>query len=660
MSELETHARALTYLRVSSKRQMDTAVDIDPDGNSIATQRDYVGRKAVALGTGIRQEFLEPGTSAQTIEKRMVFRQLLRFIQEHPDEIDYVIIYMRSRAFRNYIDAGVTERQLSKLGVKLVSAKEDFGEGIWGDAMKAVADIMNEVQVRMSGEDIRLKMEHKARGGGTIRRAPVGYKNVRGEHEGRLVNTIAVDEVRGPFIRQAFELYAEGDISIENLAGVMADLGLTTRPTAKWPEQPVSPSKLHTILRDPYYVGFVTYNDELIPGRHQPIVSQALFDQVQDVLTARSQAGQRDRLLFHYLKGMVFCARCQAAGRTGRLIYTEAKGRTGGIHPYFFCRLRQTKTCDLPYLPMHQVERAIEAHYQTLALPGDFIDSVQAALRETMEQQQESTQALHDTLRRQLARLVVQEERLVDLAADGSLPQGRIRARLNKIALDRQSIEEKLGRTGDELAAGAELLRTSLELSRDPAGLYRRAPDRVRRFLNETFFERFYVNEHGLVAEAELRPPFDEFGGAVATYYRRRQPGGQVVVPGADDGTNEAPGAAGGFMEPGREVVSWNLAEVFSVGGSNKTVMVGVTGFEPATSSSRTRSGWRSCQALHVPCQVRALVCVGWERAREHRATTSSPRILPSADVCAVAGAITSKPKASATGTDRAQIRSLS
>jgi len=154
---------------------MDTAVDIDSDGNSIATQREFVIRKAGLLGTTVRKEFTEPGTSAQTIEKRLVFRDMLRFIKEHPGEIDYVIIYMRSRAFRNYVDAGVTERQLAALGVKLISAKEDFGDGIWGDAMKAVADIMNEVQVRMSGEDIRSKLEHKARSGGTISRAKLGY-----------------------------------------------------------------------------------------------------------------------------------------------------------------------------------------------------------------------------------------------------------------------------------------------------------------------------------------------------------------------------------------------------------------------------------------------------------------------------------------------------
>ena len=40
--------------------------------------------------------------------------------------------------------------------------------------MKGVADIMNEVQVRMSGEDIKVKLQHKAMNGGTIGRAKLG------------------------------------------------------------------------------------------------------------------------------------------------------------------------------------------------------------------------------------------------------------------------------------------------------------------------------------------------------------------------------------------------------------------------------------------------------------------------------------------------------
>ena len=137
--------KAVLYLRVSSKKQTETAVDIDKDGNSIATQRDICGQKAVAVNADIVEEFVEPGVSAQTIEKRPVFQALLKFLQEHRD-VDYVIVYARSRAFRNFTDAAITRRHLDKLGVRLLSAREDFGEGTYAEAMEAVTDIMNQVQ----------------------------------------------------------------------------------------------------------------------------------------------------------------------------------------------------------------------------------------------------------------------------------------------------------------------------------------------------------------------------------------------------------------------------------------------------------------------------------------------------------------------------------
>jgi DNA invertase Pin-like site-specific DNA recombinase len=330
---------------------MDTAADIDPEGNSIATQREQCLARAAKLDATVVREFVEPGTSAQTIEKRPVFREMLAYLTEHP-HIDYVVIYMRSRAFRNLGDAVLTKRRLERMQIKLVSAKEDFGEGIMADAMEAVTDIINEVQVRMSGEDIKVKMRHKAENGGTIGRARLGYRNVRIEHEGRLVNSIALDEDRAPLIRLAWELYATGDYTIDRLHATMADQGLTTRPSRRNPAQPIAASQLHRMLSDPYYTGVVVYRGQLYPGRHPAIVSQELFDRVQQVLEARSGRGQRDRVLFHYLKGMLFCLRCQQAGRTSRLIYIEARGRNGTMHPYYLCRGRQEHLCDLPHLPL--------------------------------------------------------------------------------------------------------------------------------------------------------------------------------------------------------------------------------------------------------------------------------------------------------------------
>src|SRR5215469_9254267 len=91
--EDEPVKRSIRYLRVSSKRQLDTDADIDPDGNSIDTQRKICQAREKALGLVNVDEYIEPGTSAQSIEKRPVFRKMLKRIIEQRD-VDCVIIYM--------------------------------------------------------------------------------------------------------------------------------------------------------------------------------------------------------------------------------------------------------------------------------------------------------------------------------------------------------------------------------------------------------------------------------------------------------------------------------------------------------------------------------------------------------------------------------------
>jgi len=162
--EASPGGEAVLYFRVSTTRQMNTAIDIDANGNSIATQREACRSRARRAQATVVKEYLEPGNSAQSISKRPVFWEILRYVEEHPD-VRYVVIYMRSRAFRNLADAAITKRILASMGVKLISAKEDFGEGYMADAMEAVTDIMNEVQVRQSGEDIKQKLLNKAKHG---------------------------------------------------------------------------------------------------------------------------------------------------------------------------------------------------------------------------------------------------------------------------------------------------------------------------------------------------------------------------------------------------------------------------------------------------------------------------------------------------------------
>ncbi len=382
---------------------------------------------------------------------------------------------------------------------------------------------------------------------------------------------------------KAFELYATGDLSIDLLQMTMTDLGLTTRPSGRWPqEKPVSTSKLHAMLSDPYYAGWVTVDGQLVHGRHTPIISQELFDRVQQVLEARSKLGKRDRVLQHYLKGQLFCQRCDSAGRTSRLIYTEARGRNGEYYGYFLCRSRQDGLCDLPHLPADQVEAAVCRHYVGLKVAEDFASAVRSEIEQGIADSERLTRELDSRLRSQLAKLDAREERLIDLAADGVLSRSKIQERSNSIRVERTRIQAALADTSAELTLGAERLNECLDLVADPAQLYENAPDSVRRQLNQALFEKFLIDDGGnfvAVIEDVLRAPFEEIRTAERVYHLANRSASVTPIS-----KNQKAAPADGS---GESVAV--LADIYPVGVSSKRVMVELRGFEPLTPSLRTR-----------------------------------------------------------------------
>jgi len=487
---------AVLYLRVSTQRQLHTAIDIDPDGNSIATQREATRKRAKRLKAPIAQEFVEPGHSAQSIAKRPVFRELLHYIEDHP-EVGYVIIYMRSRVFRNQTDAAITKRILASMDVKLISAKEEFGEGYMADAMEAITDIMNEVQVRQSGEDISNKMLHKAKNGGTTGRAKLGYLNVRKDVDGHLVNSIDIDPKRAQLITWAFTQYATGEYSLTRLQQELAEQGLATRRTARWEEKPISRSKLGAILRDPYYLGMVTYKGQVFPGKHAALVTPELFERVQRVLDARKQRNQRDIVHAHFLRAMLRCGRCHAEGRDRQLVYTQAINRHGDAYEYYLCMGRQDHTCDLPHLSVTLVEAAILREVQALQLTPAEITAMREQVTSRLEQRLSAEREAHARVKKELAALDVKEERLLDLVADGSLTTDRVRERLGKLQIQRNTLTQRLAATADYVQQESDMVLNYLDLLEQPGACYAAAHDNVKRKLLAAYFSQIWIDDDG-------------------------------------------------------------------------------------------------------------------------------------------------------------------
>jgi DNA invertase Pin-like site-specific DNA recombinase len=188
---------AIAYYRVSNKRQVET--EYDPEGNSLLTQRARVEETARQLGKVIIDEYVEPGVSALPLDKRRPrFRDMIdRIIQQR--DAKYVIVYILNRFARNLYEYAAVGLALEKLGVTVISAKEPVnGDDPATRMTRGMIAVYNQYRSEASSAEIKEKLANKARRGGTIGCAPVGYLNVTEKFEGRDVNTVVVDPERGP------------------------------------------------------------------------------------------------------------------------------------------------------------------------------------------------------------------------------------------------------------------------------------------------------------------------------------------------------------------------------------------------------------------------------------------------------------------------------
>jgi site-specific DNA recombinase len=579
MSADSAQPTGVLYLRVSTPSQVKT--DYDPEGISIPAQREACMRKAAQLGVQVIEEYIEPGKTATSMDKRPAFQAMLERIRTQRD-VNYVIVYKLSRMNRNRLDDAFVLSRLRKYKATLVSATESIDETPVGQLMHGILAAFNEYRSAEDGADIRYKMGEKAKHGGTLGKAPLGYLNVRDRFEGREVRAVAIDPERATFVPLAFELYATGQYSLERLADELTARGLRTRP-GRYPAGPVSDSKLGAMLRDRYYLGVVSYNGAEYPGRHPALVTQELFDQVQSILDASGVSGERRRTHNHYLKGTLWCDRCEQRGRHSRLIITRATGRRGVEYFYFLCRGRQEHVCDLPHLPMEYVEDAVLRYWGTQRLPEELIARIQHNLERVLHETSTSLRLLREQLAAELARIDVQEENLLDLAADATLAADKVRTRLTRLQAQRKRAQEQLANSDDRMECGAAVLTAQLDLLKNPQELYRQLSDHGRRLLNQATFQELLIDQDRdelsieVVGQTYTEPVRDLMLAAHA--YRQ-----QIDAAQAKNANRPAVND-----EPAGDTLAGLLAPISADRGWSKTAMVELRGLEPLTPCLQSR-----------------------------------------------------------------------
>ena len=401
-----------------------------------------------------------------------------------------LISHKLDRLARNRADDVEINRAFEDAGVRLVSTSENIDQTPGGMLLHGIMSNIAEFYSRNLANEVIKGMGEKARNGGTLGKAPLGYMNVRARDEnGREVRTIALDEERAPLIRLAFTEYATGNWTVRQLADHLNTLGLTIPPTPRRPAKSITATRLHEILRHPYYKGIVTFQGVEYPGKHEPLVDSQTWQTVQTILTSR-RYGERQRIHNHFLKSTVVCGQCGA-----RLSVQNAKNSKGTIYPYFVCARRcRLHDCAFTAVLIDVVEDRIVELYRAIELSAEDRTQIEHYLHDELAQIEGDKAKAVRSLTTRRTNIEDRRRRLLHAHYEGAVPLDLLKEEQAELSTELNQIERQLAAYQADAAEVRQYLTQALDLLEDCHRLYTAAPAHLKKLLNQVFFDRVLVN----------------------------------------------------------------------------------------------------------------------------------------------------------------------
>ena len=401
-----------------------------------------------------------------------------------------LISHKLDRLARNRADDVEINRAFEDAGVRLVSTSENIDQTPGGMLLHGIMSSIAEFYSRNLANEVIKGMGEKARNGGTLGKAPLGYMNVRARDEnGREVRTIALDEERAPLIRLAFTEYATGNWTVRQLADHLNTLGLTIPPTPRRPAKSITATRLHEILRHPYYKGIVTFQGVEYTGKHEPLVDSQTWQTVQTILTSR-RYGERQRIHNHFLKSTVVCGQCGA-----RLSVQNAKNSKGTIYPYFVCARRcRLHDCAFTAVLIDVVEERMVDLYRAIQLSTEDRTQIEHYLHDELAQIEGDKAKAVRSLTTRRTNIEDRRRRLLHAHYEGAVPLDLLKEEQAELSTELNQIERQLAAYQADAAEVRQYLTQALDLLEDCHRLYTAAPAHLKKLLNQVFFDRVLVN----------------------------------------------------------------------------------------------------------------------------------------------------------------------
>lgn len=473
--------KAIILARVSSKDQ--------EEGQSIPAQvrrlTEYAERRKIEI------EKIFQITESSSKETRKQFDEIIRLVRKHKDKVALITdtVDRLQRSFREtpLLDEmrrqGKLELHFLREGL-VINQESNSAQLLQWD----IGVLFASSYVRQLSDNVKRSKEQSVRNGEWICKAPIGYKNVTLPNGKK---TIEVDPNTAFYVTKMFELYATGLYSLKKVEAKIAEMGLRNSLG-----NPIKANQVDFILNNPFYYGEMKVKGQLYAHNYPPLVTQALYDEVQAVKKGHDKAPVQYAGKPMLFRGLITCDECGCAV-TGDI----KKGK----YVYYSCN-NAKGLCKKSWIREEALLEPILAYFDCIQLPEATVNEILGHLRKAFEHEQEFFNQSQASLRKELDQIQQRLSRLIDEHLDGNIDAGIYQQKLQEYKKRQKEITREMEAHVDADETCLLTIKTVVDLARRAKEIYLSSNlDEKRELLNLVFSNLKLRDKRLLVT---LREPF--------------------------------------------------------------------------------------------------------------------------------------------------------
>ncbi len=420
--------KAVILARVSTLRQ-------EKEGLSLKEiQLPKLQEYAKENGFEVAREFVFSESADRKI--RTKFNEMTDYVKKDP-EIKAIIAFRVDRITRNFRDAVEMDnlrldydKELHFAHDRLVIDKKSVGRDIqdWDLKVFLAKQTINRLK-----EDAFTTSQRKLSNYEWPSGAPFGYIN-RKDENGK--NWIFIDEPNAQIVIKVYEWYSTGSMSMLEVRNKVNEVFGTK----------FVKSKIEGILKNPFYIGIMKYDDVEYPHHYERIISQDLYDKAQAVKAGYHKKHFKFAGLPFAYRGLIRCADC------GCILTPEKKTKPNGkTYHYYHCTQYKGKH-GAEWLSEDTITKQFSDLFSNLQMPQDVIDDIITTLKSSHKDKKHFHDELLQRYKAEYQKYQNRIERMYEDQLDGSITKSYYEEKRKEYRAKQKTIESKIAnlRVADE------------------------------------------------------------------------------------------------------------------------------------------------------------------------------------------------------------------